>query len=270
MDRLLDDAKRLLLAWPGRTVPLMTPMAFWWDGQHVWFTTSGSSLKARRLMEDGTCAMYVPAPEGEDGRLLRGHARVFHLGDPLGLTVHAGFLATAQTALMLKNAQSILGYVVDAPKVPTRFRPANRVLIRVTVTSDEHVTPPPVARGIAPALPTAVPPEIRRVLSGMRRVAVATQVDGGIGLVPAVWGAGFSLELPEGAGVGDGTVATVVVDCDPGFRPTQVSGVSMSGTIATGGTAPRLEPTKVRWWEGFEVHSAEISGRPTDTVVIPD
>jgi hypothetical protein len=271
MDRLLDDAKRLVLAWPGRKVPLMTPMAFWWDGQHMWFSTAGESVKARALRRDGTCAMYVgPQEDGGLGMLLRGEARVFHAGDPLGLTMHAGFLATAQAALMVKNAPSMMGYVVDAAKIPSGFLPARRVLVRVTVTSTQAVQPPEVGKGIAPALPTEVPPEIRRKLSGQRRIVMATQIDGGIGLMPAVWGAGFGLTLPQGMAVVDGATATAVLHDDPGFRPTEVAGVSISGTVSTGGPAPKLSATKVRWWTGFELDSAELSGRATDTIVIPD
>ncbi len=271
MDRLLDDAKRLVLAWPGRKVPLMTPMAFWWDGQHIWFSTAGDSVKARALRRDGTCAMYVPPLTDEGtGRLLRGRARVFHPGDPLGLAMHSGFLAAAQAALMVKNAPSMMGYVVDAAKVPARFLPARRVLVRVTVTSQEEVQPPAVGKGIAPALPTEVPPEIRRTLSGDRRVVLATQVDGDLGLMPAVWGAGYTLSLPTGARVPDGATTTVVLDHDPGFRPTDVAGVSMSGTVAAAGPQQKLTPTKVRWWSGFQLDTAELSGRATDTIVIPD
>lgn len=272
MDRLLDDSKRLMLAWSGRTVPLLAPMAFWWDGKHIWFSTAGASVKAWALRRDGTCAMYVPPlDDGQAGLLLRGTARVFGIDDPLGLALHGGFLAAAQTALMVKNAPEMLGYVVDAPRIPQAFLPTNRVLIRVTVESDEAILPPPIGHGIAPALPTEVPPEIRRILAGQRRIVIATQVDGGLGLMPAVWGAGFSLDVPAGAGLSDRTTATVVVDRDPGFRPTKVVGVSITGAVAVAdGSDGRLDPAKVRWWSGFDVQTTELSGQPTDTVVIPD
>jgi hypothetical protein len=270
-ERLLDDAKRLVLAWPGRTVPILTPMAFWWDGQHVWFSTSGDSLKARSLRRDGACAMYVP-PLDEDGTgiVLRGTARVFHPGDPVGLAIHSGLLATAQAALMVKNATSMMGYLVDAARVPSRFQPHNRVLVRVTVDERSEVEQPPVGPGIAPALPTEVPPELRRTLSGRRRIVLATQVDGGVGLLPAVWGAGYSLTLPAGAAIAQGTHVNAVIDHDPGFRPTEVAGIALSGTVAPAGPSIKLVPDKVRWWSGFTLDSAELSGSATDTIVIPD
>ncbi|HUG86217.1 MAG TPA: pyridoxamine 5'-phosphate oxidase family protein [Euzebya sp.] len=269
--RSLDDAKRLVLAWPGRNLPILTPMAFWWDGQHVWFSTSGGSLKASALRRDASCAMYVPpVPGAEDGLMLRGTARVFHSGDPLGLAIHAGLLAAAQGALMVKHASSMMGYVVDAPRVPIRFQPQQRVLVRVRVDDQVEVTQPAIGLGIAPALPTEVPPEVRRTLAGQRRIVLGTQIDGGIGLMPAVWGAGFSLTLPEGMGVAEGTAVTAVIDHAPGFRPTEVMGLSLSGSVAAGGPALKIVPSKVRWWSGFQLHSAELSGRPTDTIVIPD
>ncbi len=270
-DRLLDDAKRLVLAWPGRNLPILTPMAFWWDGRHIWFSTSGESLKARALQEDAACAMYVPPAEGEEqGRLLRGTARVFHPGDPVGLALHAGFLAAAQGALMVKNAASMMGYVVDAPLVPRRFQPQQRVLIRVRVEEESVVDQPAIGPGIAPAIPTEVPPEVRRKLSGLRRVVLGTLVDGGIGLLPAVWGAGFSLQLPEGMAVAEGTPVTAVLDVDPTFRPSEVVGLSLSGTVASAGPSVKIAPSKVRWWSGFSMGAAELSGRATDTIVIPE
>ncbi|CAN5279572.1 hypothetical protein BH23ACT9_BH23ACT9_03100 [soil metagenome] len=270
-DRLLDDAKRLVLAWPGRNVPLMSPMAFWYDGHHVWFSTPGDSVKARALRGDGTCAMYVPAPEGSmTGRLLRGTARVFHPGDPVGLAIHGGLLAAAQTALMIKNSSSMMGYVVDAARVPSRFQPARRVLVRIAIEERAEVEQPEVGPGIAPALPPEVPPEVRRKLSGQRRIVLATQVDGGIGLLPAVWGAGFGLGLPDGAHIAEGTAVTAVLDHDPGFRPTEVVGLSLSGSVVPAGPTSKIVPSKVRWWSGFQLDSAELSGRATDTIVIPD
>jgi hypothetical protein len=275
MDRLLDDAKRAVLAWPGRTVPLLAPMAFWWDGHHVWVSTPGDSAKVRALRADPGCRLYVPPDDGAAGptaagALLTGRARVFHLGDPLGLGIHAGVLAAAQAALMVKNAPSMAGYVVDAGRVPTRFLPVNRVLVRITVEDRVDVVPPPPPPGIAPALPTAVPPEIRRKLSGRRQVVLATQVDGGVGLLPAVWGAGFALTVPAGMRVDEGTPAAVVLDHDPGFRPTEVAGVTLSGTVRRRGPQVVLDLTRVRWWDGFHLDAAEVTADRTDTIVIPD
>lgn len=270
-DRLLDDAKRLVLAWPGRNLPILTPVAFWWDGQHIWFSTSGDSLKAQALRRDGACAMYVsPVQEEGAGALLRGTARVFHSGDPMGLAIHGGFLAAAQGALMVKHASSMMGYVVDAPKVPIRFQPQQRVLVRVGVQEQLAVPQPALGPGMSPALPTEVPPEVRRKLSGLRRIVLGTMVDGGIGLLPAVWGAGFTVRVPAGAALAEGTAVTAVLDHDPGFRPTEVVGMSLSGTIAAAGPALKIAPTKVRWWSGFALDSAALSGRATDTIVIPD
>jgi hypothetical protein len=282
VDRLLDDATRLVLAWPGRTVPLTAPMAFWWDGRHVWMSTPGDSAKARALRRDPRCALHVGAPDGADpgspdagrGEVLVGDARVYHLGDPVGLAVHGGVLAAAQTALMVKQTPSMLGYVVDAGRIPARFLPTNRVLVRVTVRDRQPVRSPDPGPGIAPALPTEVPPEVRRLLAGRRRVVLALADDeaggAGVRLLPATWGAGFALQLPEGEAPADGTPATAVLDHDPGFRPSEVAGVALSGTLSTAGPAPRLLPATVRWWDGFRFDRAELAARPADAIVLPD
>lgn len=267
MERLLDDAKRMVLAWPGLDGPRLAPMAFWWDGRHLWLSTAASAWKVKAFDADPACVVWVPpTAEGRPGIHLRGRARVFHPGDLVAMATHGAVVAAAQTALAVKNSASLVGYVADASRIPARWMPTRRVMIRIAVDDRFAVEPPAVGPGIAPALPTVVPPEVRRLLAGERRVALATSTDGGLGLLPAVWGAGWAVDLPVGAHIPDGTSVAAVVDHDPGFRPTETAGLSVRGTWRAG----RIAPDSVRWWHGFDQGTAGVQAGPVDPIVIPD
>lgn len=263
---VLDARRRCLLAFAGARGPIVAPMAYWSDGAHLWMTTSSSTVKTDRLRRDGTCAVYVPGPDGV-GVSATGSARIFRASDPLGLVLHGPSITAAMTALAASNVSSIGGYVQDAARVPLRFLPHNRVVVRLRLDDVDTVPEPERPPGVAPALPTVVPADIRRVLSGQRRIVLAVDTPQ-LRVLPAVWGAGFSLRLPEGAALPEGACAAAVVDADPQGRPTAVTGLSLRGPI-TGGA---LRPERATWWEGFELASADVpapaAGR--SGIVLPD
>lgn len=265
MERLLDDAKRMVLAWNGATGPVTAPMAFWSDGRHLWCTTAASAGKVAALERDPQCVAWVAEEEGP-GLVVRGRARIFRPTDVVAMATHGAVLAAAQAALAVKQLPSVAGYLVDAAKIPARWAPARRVTLRITVEEQTRVVPPSLGPGIAPALPTLVPPEIRRLLSGARRVVVGVGVDGWLGALPAVWQPGYALQLPADAAIPDGAAVSLVVDHDPGFRPTEVAGVELRGTYRAG----KVQPARIRWWLGFESGSADMPASPVDPIVIPD
>lgn len=264
---VLDGQHRCLLAVHGRTGPLVSPMAYWWDDQHAWMTTAASAVKIARLRADPRCAVWVPGPEGS-GVGASGVARVFDASDPVGLLLHGPAITGAMTALAASNVSAIAGYVQDAARVPSRFRPHNRVVLRVRLDDAELCREPVAPPGVAPALPTVVPAEVRRVVGGRRRVVVALDTPD-LEVLPAVWGAGFALTPPAGRTLPADAGAAVVVDVDPGERPTTVVGLALRGTITDGGA---LRPARATWWEGFEIASADVPA-PTSAasgIVLPD
>jgi hypothetical protein len=262
---LLDARRRCLLGFSGASGPLLAPMAYWSDGAHLWMTTSASTVKAARLRRDGRCAVWVPG--GGEGVRATGEARVFSAADPAALVLHGAAIATAMGALAVSNASSIAGYVQDAARVPTRFLPHNRVVLRVRLSDAEVVPEPAAPPGIAPALPGVVPADVRRVVGGQRRVVVAVE-DGHLQVLPAVWSAGFRLTVPAGAQLPAGAPAAVVVDVDPEHRPTGVVGVSLRGTLTAAGA---LDAERVTWWEGFDVTSADVPrASGSSGIVLPD
>ena len=265
---VLDRAGRCVLAFSGRRGPVVSPMAFWADGASLWMATPAQSVKAAALRERPECAVHVPAPAGlgEDA-VLTGHARVFGLHDPVGLALHGPMISAAMTALASRNTGTILGYVQDVRHVPQRFRPHNRVVVRVRIQSSRTVPPLQPGPGIAPALPTVVAPEIRRALAGRRLVTLATQdVGGRVEAGPAVWGAGYSVRGVGGRPPADGVHAAVHVGADPEGRPTDVVGLTLSGALVDG----RLEPVRATWWDGFTLRTADVPPPARSSVVLPD
>lgn len=254
----LDESTRCVLALRGPRGPIVSPMAFWWDGGAVWMTSSTRAVKVRRLAADPTCTIYVPGAEAEaDGVVVRGRARVYTLGDPLPLALHWPVVSTAMGALAARNVPTLVGYARDAPKVPWGWDPAHRVALCVAADEVDSVASPPVARGIVPGLPTTIPADVRRALAGRRRVVLATE-GLTLDLVPAVLGAGNRVNVADGVDLPARARAAAVLDDDPGGRPTQVLGVALRGPLADG----VLTAERATWWHGFKLETVDA---PTAT-----
>ncbi|MFO8074789.1 MAG: pyridoxamine 5'-phosphate oxidase family protein [Egibacteraceae bacterium] len=271
IEEVLEGARRCVLALPSRSGPLLSPMAFWFDGAALWLSTSEEAVKARRLAREPACAVYVPARDG-GGVAARGLARVHSLDDPVGLALHAPTVSAAMTALAVKELGAIGHYLRDLPAVPRTWRPRRRVALRVALSDPVRLAAPTPGPGVAPGLPAVVPADVRRAVAGRRRVvAAAGQAD--VALAPAVWSAGFALDVatPEGGGEGtspfavEGTPLAVVVD-DDGGRPSQVRGLALRGTLRGGALAPE----RVTWWRGFEAETAEVPSPDDDVLTLPD
>lgn len=266
-EELLTTAPRCVLAFGNGAGPFLAPMAFWSDGGGLWMSTSAATLKVRSLGRRAACAVYVPPlREGGLGLVVRGPARVFGLGDPTGLLLHGPTISAAMTALAVKNAPTLWGYAQDAARIPPRWLPRNRVVLRVAIDETQPVRPPAVGPGIAPALPSVVPPDVRRVLAGMRRVVVAGDVEGRLVLAPAVWGGGFALAVPPGFRLPEGRVA-VTVDVDPVHRPTSAVGLTLRGHLDSRG---RLDGRRVTWWRGFDMQTLDVPVPHVGAVMLPD
>jgi hypothetical protein len=263
----LREATRCLLAVRGARGPLLSPMAVWYDGAGLWTTTSAAAVKASVLRRAPACALYVPPADGHPGLVVDGSARVFGLHDPLGTALHAATISAAMTALAARNAGTILGYAQDAARVPTRWAPRNRVVLRIRIDDARVVAEPDLAPGMAPTLPTVIPPDVRRAVGGSRRVVLA--VDGGDGLtvLPAGWGAGFALVLPAGVEVPPGARVQAVVDHDPQGQPTKVVGLAVHGAVDARGA---LVPDRYTWWHGFDLATVDAPPPSASGFQLPD
>lgn len=264
-DEELEQSSSCVLACRGRSGPLLVPMACWYDGERLWMTTAASSVKARVLARDPDCALVAPATDGGDRVVAHGRVRVYGPADPVGLAVHAPVVAAAMSALAARSSpRGPAGYVRDAPLVPVEWALGRRVALRVAVDSAHRVTVPPLGAGVAPALPPAVPPDVRRAAAGRRRVTVGWERPGGrLGLAPGVWGAGFSLTTLEP--LPPGVPVTAVLDADHRDGSPPVCGLAVRGIAADGG----LRPERVTWWQGFRARTATV--RPvTGGVELPD
>lgn len=277
-DDALARATRCLLVatGPGRPgrPPVAAPAATWWDGAGVWCTLPADGLEVAALRRDPRCVVVAPPPHEEGvGAVATATARLYSPRDPLRLALHAPPVLAALGALGAANVTRLAGAAAGAWRDPSRLLPEGRVTVRAvveTVTATRQLTPGP---GIAPALPTVVPPEVRRLLAGRRRVVVAVADADGLRVLPAVWGAGFTLVGPAGIGLPDGTPATVVADGD------DEAGLVLEGRVdaPAGASWARLVPSRALWWHDARRGAAELPA-PVDLggragrsgIVLPD
>lgn len=264
-EAVLDSGSRCLLAFAGRRGPLLTPMAYWHDGDALWMTTAADTIKVRALEQDSTCAVLVPGPRV--GVIGHGSARVLSLHDPLGFVLRAPAITGALAGLALRNPATLLGYARDAVRVPQRWAPHNRVVLRVVLSEVEvtrTVDPPP---GVAPPLPAAVPADIRRALAGERRIAVARVQDGpGIEVEPGWWDGAYNLTsaVTGMAVTGEGPVA-VALDVDPESSPMGVRGLVLHGRADDGA----FQAERATYWRGFDIETVPVEPARR-RVVLPD
>lgn len=263
---LLDRSRRCLLALPAPDGPFVAPMAHWSDGAHLWMASAASPLRSGSL-HDAPCAAMVAAEGGSPTVTVRGTARTFRAADPVGALLHGPAIAGAMAALAASQAPALGSYLQDAARAPSRWAPQNRVAVRLRLDAVALVEPPVPPPGVAPALPTVVPSDVRRVLGGRRQVAVVVEAER-LEVLPAAWGAGFSLLLPSGRHLRPGARVTVVVDDAPTPPPDAV-GLALRGRVTPTGA---LAPERATWWEGFDVRSAEVPRSPAAAsgIVLPD
>ncbi|WP_165491891.1 pyridoxamine 5'-phosphate oxidase family protein [Egibacter rhizosphaerae] len=269
--KALGESSRCVLALNGRRGPVLAPMTYWSDGAHLWLTTAASSTKAALLRRSPQCQVYVAPPEvGAPGVVARGEARVFGLDDPVGLALHGPAIGGALAALGARNLPGVLGYARDLPRVPKAWRPRARVVLRVRLGDAKLVTPPALDAGVAPALPSVVPADVRRALAGERRVALGLGEDRGLAIAPATWSAtdhGIAIDSPLlDAAAATGRRACVAVHAEPGSGPLGVAGSALHGELAQG----VLTPQRVTWWRGFSAETVGVPSRQPGGIELPD
>jgi hypothetical protein len=212
----------------------------------------------------------VVLPPAGDRRVAvaAGRARVYSPGDPLGLVLHAPTILAATAALAAHHTGELSGWVGRAVRSPARLLPRDRVVVRVTLRDVRVVELPAPPPGIGPALPTAIPAEVRRGLAGTREVVLATPDGADLVVIPAVWSAGFRLTLPPRVDLAAGTPVTAVCEVPTPDGPGPVAGLALTGTAGPG---PVLIPRRARWWSDGTRDEAEVpAARPLGAVTLPD
>jgi hypothetical protein len=268
-DTLLAQATRCLIAYRVSDGPAMTPMACWSDGGGLWMTTSRRAAKVTALRRDARCALWIePADPAEPGVAVDGTARVYDLSDPIGLALHAPTISAALAAMAVTHRAALAGYVRDLPQLPTRWMPQGRVLIRVRVDRARSRLAPQRRSGVGPLLPSELPAGVRRAVTGTRLVTLAMQRGDTLVVQPAVWNAGFALDLGVGAVPGGRTPACVVVDAHRQPRPSTKVGVLLRGHVDDGLV---FHPRRAVWWEGFDSSAGPVQPPTTSSgITLPD
>lgn len=267
-DDLLCRASRCFLGVARSGRPEVAPTACWYDGDALWMSAVAASLPALVSAPEHAAVAYVPPADlQEPGVVVGGRARVYSLRDPLRLALHSATISAAMAALAAHNAGAVLGAVGHAARGPHRWWPQERVVVRLVVERRTAVDPPDVDGGVAPALPTVVPSDVRRALAGLRRLALVSGGDESLRVTPAVWGAGYSLRTPPTSRPVPGT--PVVATVDPGERQGLgwSVGLVLHGEVDANG---RLVPQRATSWSGDRRQSAAVSRPAGGGVVMPD
>lgn len=245
IEQTLALAPRCLLAAAGPHGPVVGAAPFWWDGAGLWILGTAVTDVVTELGTDAPAAAHVASQDADAAAVLvRGPARVYGAGDPIGVALRAPAVMAAASALALKLGPELAGYARDLPRVPTRRWPAGLALVRVLAEEVAVAPAPPPPAGISPALPSVVPPAVRRILSGHRQIVLAT-ADGKPRLAPASWSADLRLHTAEP--LADGVLAAGVV------ADGRV-GLALEGRVA----AERLRPERARWWQGLVTGGARV------------
>lgn len=253
-DDVLTRAPRGALAYLRGRDPLLVPVAFWWDGKHVWLLAGADDPHTQALQHDPACALWVaPTTRGGDGVAGRGRARLFTARDPAALALHGAAITAAVGALGVKHAGALVGYAQDVARLPVRRLLRERVVVRVALEDLQPLRPPPLGTGIAPALPPVIPAEVRRSVAGKRHVTLAVGGDG-LQVTPAVWSAGFRVQTPAGVTVPRDAPAAVLVDGDAARRPSDFVAITLAGGVVHG----RFTSQLATWWHGFDVQQREV------------
>jgi hypothetical protein len=266
---------RCLVALPGPPgqPPRVVPAPSWFDGAAVWLAAPYDDELTTALRRDAACAVVLPVlpgGEGADGRVTVavGRGRVYSPEDPVGLVLHAPAMLAAGVALALRHSAGLPRWVARAARDPERLGrlgQLDRVVARVALDRVRTLDPPAAPPGIAPALPTVVPAEIRRALSGIRQVVAITHEDASLTVTPAAWSVGYALALPPSVRLTPGVPLTVAAEV-PSETPGPVAGLALSGTVGAG---PALLPRTVAWWTDGTRGTAQVPA-PRGAVTLPD
>lgn len=248
----------LLLAVRGSGPPLLRPLPYFDDGRGLWLLPPADAALRRALASPGEVAALLLGSGDDVAQVLRGRPRLFSLSDPVGLVTHGPVAATALAAMVATRPGLLRGHA--APVV--RALSAGTVAVHVAVEHRATVRYPDPAPGIAPALPDAVPADVRRAVAGERRVSVAADLGDALALLPALWSAGMALTLPAGVRPLPDAPATVAVHHgeDGGC------GVSLHGRLRDSA----LVVEHATWWRGGEVDTAAVPASPPGGIEIPD
>ena len=263
----LDAARWCTLLLRTTRGPGAVPMACWSDGSGLWLAAPADSAEVGVLRRDPDCQVVV-GPEASATVVLRGTARIYGAHDPLGLLLHSPVVSAAMAALAASHADSVADYVAEAARVPARRLPRDPVAIRLALREPVPVDDLAVEGGLAPALPSAVPADVRRVLTGVRCVMLVSecagrQGHGGLDAGPAVWEAGFSLSLPPRRRLEAGTSVLATATAAAGGKP---AGIALHGSLEAGCV---LRPERVTWWRGASAETVDLP-RATSSITLPD
>jgi hypothetical protein len=278
--RILGTVPLGMLAVKAST-PLVNPLAYHFDGEHVWMTTSRYATKLRLARRDPRAGFMVTY--GERTVLLRGLLDVVDprsVGGAVGAALEGPRFAFGLAGYGLKNLGFAAGYVVDLARVPSQWWPHNRVVLRLKV-ANALVTwarpPSPATSERVPAVPAGVARAFRQIETGF----LCWYSGGYPTLVPSMWAidGDRALVVPTATGLSPrtGSPSALVIEYHHRYRASRMVGACLRGSIRRDPRASRavadrygisaldsglgyaLDIERVTWWRGFQVRTAAVA-----------
>lgn len=259
---VLEGATRCVLARPGGRWPQLWPTACWSDGAGLWLAPWPLTVPPHQ--EDGrpSCAVYVPpVGPGLPGVVAGGVLRAYGLASPLRLALHGPTVSAALAALAARSPAQVLG---EGPLRPRRWLRRAPLVLRLVPDDVREVDPPDPGPGVAPALPTAVPADVRRAVAGVRAVTAAFEQGGRLRVAPGVWSAGFALSFPPTLSPPPGAAVTLVPDAAD--RHARL-GVAVHGRMGSDRT---VEPVQLTVRRQARTHAVAVDAPVVGGVALPD
>lgn len=258
-----DAASRCLLAAADARGPLVVPLAHWFDGAALWSVVHADDAVAAALRAEPRCVAALAGDDARGGVAARADARLYSLADPVRLAVHGPVIAAAMSALAARHAGAIAAVAAGLPRSPPRLLGPQAVVLRLELRDVERLAPAPAPTGVGPALPTALPPEVRRPLSGVRG-GVAVWDTPPLRVAATSLGPGFTLSTGGAASPPPGAHAAIVLAAGD---EADAVGVALHGRTDHTGA---LVPDHARWWQGLATHPVDVVPPSSAGVVVPD
>lgn len=241
-------------------------MAHWFDGDALWMAARAESAEVTALRDHPECVVVLAPAEGAPGMAADGHARVFTAASPVRFALHGPAIATALSALAVRNVGTLVTLASQAAAAPARWAPQHHVVLRIALADVRSADVPPTPAAVGPPLPTALPADVRRRLSGTRIVMVVWD-EPPLRVVPASWGPDLQLffehHRPRPA-PGQRVAALLDADAD---KPAEGVGAALHGHVSADGT---LQPDRATWWRGLDAHTADVAPPSSAGIVMPD
>jgi hypothetical protein len=275
---LLRTGRIGMLALNGATTPVIGAQAYYHQDDSIWMTTSRYAQKVKLIRRNPRGSFLVTSPGAS--LLLQGLLELF---DPRSISgqLRAAFngprFYTALAGYAAKNLPFIGGYLLELDRVPGRWWPQNRLVMRLRIHQARRLRAP-MDTVADPAEIPDVPKDVSRRLARMPIAYACWRGRGGLLLETCYWApendsVAIAFERDAHGPSASELPAAVVIEKHHPFRPTLMVGVTYRGELVADGRAEhrvakrygfeegdlgggfKMQVVHANYWKGFETGS---------------